>query len=116
MAIDTFKWCTQIQNGGGSFTNASNVRSVSFGNGYKQIGSGGYNANVRNYNMTYTNTNWKEVLDFCFAHIITPFAWTTPQGELKLFVVAQDSISVTPLGKEVQTVNMQFVEVFSSMR
>ncbi|ATW61817.1 minor tail protein [Escherichia phage DTL] len=116
MAIDTFNYCTQVQNGGGSFTNASNVRSVSFGNGYKQIGSGGYNTNVRTYNMTYTNTNWKEVLDFCFTHIITPFAWTTPQGEIKLFVVSQDSISVTPVSKVIQTVSMQFVEVFSSMR
>lgn len=110
--IDSFNWCTQVQNGGGSFTNASNVRSVSFGNGYKQIGSGGYNTNVRTYNMTYTNTNWNEVLDFCFAHITTPFFWTTPQGDTLMFVIQQDSISVTPLSKEVQTVNMQFVEVF----
>lgn len=116
MALDTFTFCTQVQNGGGSFTNASNVRSVSFGNGYTQIGTGGYRTNKRTYNMTYTNTNWKEVLDFCFSHIITPFAWTTPQGELKLFVVAQDSISVTPNTKEVQTVSMQFVEVFTSMQ
>lgn len=115
MALDTFRWCTQIQGGSANFTNSSNVRSVSFGNGYRQIGSGGYNTNVRTYNMTYTNTNWREVMDFCFAHITTPFAWNTPQGELKLFVVAQDSISVTPNTKEVQTVSMQFTEVFTSM-
>ena len=116
MALDTFTWCTQIQGGSANFTNANNVRVVSFGNGYEQRGTGGYRTNKRTYNMTYTNTNWKEVLDFCFAHIITPFAWTTPQGELKLFVVAQDSISVTPNTKEVQTVSMQFVEVFTSMQ
>lgn len=115
MALETFRWCTQIQGGSASFTNANNVRVVSFGNGYEQRGTGGYRTNKRTYNMTYTNTNWKEVLDFCFAHIITPFAWTTPQGELKLFVVAQDSISVTPNTKEVQTVSMQFTEVFTSM-
>ncbi|GCG53966.1 phage tail protein [Escherichia coli] len=116
MALDTFTWCTQIQGGAASFTNKNNVRVVSFGNGYEQRGTGGYRTNKRTYNMTYTNTNWKEVLDFCFAHIIIPFAWTTPQGELKLFVVAQDSISVTPNTMEVQTVSMQFVEVFTSMR
>ena len=116
MAIDTFNYCTQIQNGGGSFSNTSNVRIVSFGNGYRQIGIGGYNTNVRTYSMTYTNNDWRDVMNFCFNHIITPFFWTTPQGDTSMFVIQQDSISVTPLSKDIQTVSMQFVEVFSSMR
>ena len=114
--IESFNWCTQVQNGGGSFTNSSNVRIVSFGNGYRQIGIAGYNTNVRTYSMTYTNKDCRDVMNFCFNHIITPFFWKTPQGDTSMFVIQQDSISVTPLSKEVQTVNMQFVEVFSSMR
>lgn len=116
MALDTFIFCTQVQNGGGSFTNTNNVRIVSFGNGYEQRGTGGYRSNKRSYQMTYTNKNWREVMDFCFNHIITPFFWKTPQGDTSMFVIQQDSISVTPVSNEIQTVNMQFVEVFSSMR
>ncbi|UOX39708.1 putative minor tail protein [Escherichia phage vB_EcoS_SCS31] len=116
MAIDTFNYCTQIQNGGGSFSNTNNVRIVSFGNGFEQRGTGGYNTSVRTYSMTYTNKDWRDVMDFCLNHIITPFFWTTPQGDTSMFVIQQDSISVTPISSEVQNVNMQFVEVFSSMR
>lgn len=116
MAIDTFNWCTQIQGGSASFSNTNNVRIVSFGNGYEQRGTGGYRSNKRSYQMIYTNKDWRDVMDFCFNHIITPFFWTTPQGDTSMFVIQQDSISVTPLSNEIQTVNMQFVEVFSSMR
>lgn len=116
MAIDTFNWCTQIQNGGATFSNTNNVRIVSFGNGYEARGTDGYRSNKRSYQMTYTNNDWRDVMEFCFNHIITQFFWTTPQGDTSMFVIQQDSISVTPVSKEVQTVNMQFVEVFSSMR
>ena len=114
MALQTFNWCLNVQ-AGLSFTNSSNVRTVSFGNGFQQIGTGGYRTNKRTYSVSYVGRDWKKVMDFCLDHIIKPFAWTTPQGELKLFVIQQDSISVTPSTKEVQTVNMQFVEVFTSM-
>lgn len=115
MALDTFNYCLNVLGGGSSFTNQSNVRTVSFGNGFQQIGTGGYRTNKRTYSVSYVGREWNAVMQFAFDHIITPFAWTTPQGELKLFVVQQDSINVTPTTKEVQTVNMQFVEVFTSM-
>lgn len=114
MALQTFNWCLNVQ-AGLSFTNSSNVRTVSFGNGFQQIGTGGYRTNKRTYTVSYIGKQWNDVMNFCFNHIITPFAWTTPQGDLKLFVIQQDSISVTPSTKEVQTVSMQFVEVFTSM-
>lgn len=114
MALQTFNWCLNVQ-AGLSFTNSSNVRTVSFGNGFQQIGTGGYRTNKRSYSTSYVGREWNAVMQFAFNHIITPFAWTTPQGELKLFVIQQDSISVTPSTKEVQTVNMQFNEVFTSM-
>lgn len=115
MALDTFSYCLNVLNGGSAFTNSSNVRTVSFGNGFQQIGTGGYRTNKRTYSVSYVGREWNAVMQFAFNHIITPFAWTTPQGELKLFVVQQDSISVTPTTKQVQTVNMQFIEVFTSM-
>ncbi|WEL95465.1 minor tail protein [Escherichia virus ECH1] len=115
MAIDTFNSCTQIQGGSSSFSNTNNLRLVSFGNGFEQRGTGGYRTTLSAYSLTYTNKDWRDV-DFCLNHIITPFFWTTPQGDTSMFVIQQDSISVTPLSEEVQTVNMQFVEVFSSMR
>ena len=46
MALDTFNFCTQIQNGGAAFSNANNVRIVSFGNGYEARGTGGYRSNI----------------------------------------------------------------------
>lgn len=114
MALQTFNWCLNVQ-AGLSFSNQNNVRVVSFANGYEQRGTGGYRTNKRTYTVSYVGREWNEVMNFCFDHIVKPFAWTTPQGELKLFVIQQDSISVSPSTKEVQTVSMQFVEVFTSM-
>lgn len=115
MALQTFNWCLNVLNGGSVFSNKNNVRVVSFGNGFEQRGTGGYRTNKRTYTVSYVGREWEAVMNFCFDHIVKPFAWTTPQGELKLFVIQQDSISVSPNTKEVQTVSMQFTEVFTSM-
>jgi phage-related protein len=114
MALQTFTFCTQVQGGAGSYSNESNARRVQFGNGYEQVGTGGYRTNRRTYSMTYTGKNYNEVLGFLYNHIITPFFWKTPQGDTAVFRVGQDSISVSPISSGVQTITMEFVEVFTS--
>ena len=113
MALDTFDYCVNIQNGG-SFTNSNNVRVVSFGNGFEQRGSGGYRTNKRTYAISYTGSRFNEVIEFMENHIVTPFFWKTPQGETRIFVVSQDSIGASPVSSGVQTVMCSFTEVFTS--
>lgn len=113
--LEVFKWCTQIQGGGGSLTSTDTTREVVFGNGYTQVSSSGFNTFRRDYQIVYGGRDYKEVIAFLKAHVIKPFAWVTPQGDMGLFRVKSGSIGSTPLSSTVQEVSATFTEQFSSM-
>lgn len=117
MALDEFKWCTQTQSGGGVYTTTDRVRELQFGNGLKQITSDGFNTTVRTFSISYSGENdeFSLVEDFVKSHLITPFAWVTPRGDLGVFTVKSNSINVRPLGGDSFELTCQFVEFFTGM-
>lgn len=116
MAIDTFKWCTQIQNGGGGMTVTNNMRSVVMGNGYRQVASSGLRTNRRQFSVVYGGYDYLEVLDFLYAHVDTPFIWTPPDGRPGVFIVLPDSIAMGPKSRDIQEVTCSFTEQFTSVK
>ena len=113
--LEIFKWCTQSQGSGGEMTTEDNIREISFGNGYTQVASGGLNAHRRSFTIVYAGRDYKDVLRFMRAHVLKPFAWTTPEGDLGLFRVKAGSISARPISSTVQEINATFTEQFTSM-
>jgi phage-related protein len=111
MLIDTFHWQTQAAPSGNF---AHNVRSAQFGDGYKQISSNGLNQAVQLWQLAYTGhpTVTQPMLDFLNQHVITAFFWTPPNGVKALFRVRSDSISVTPLARNVVALNFTFEQAF----
>ena len=117
MALDSFNWCVQTQNSGGSMTSTNNVRMVSYGNGYQQRGSQGFNTFRRSFTINYIETDWADVYEFIIGHLITPFYFLPPDNKPGLFVVKADSITLTPTGKaNLNYVGATFEEVFTSMQ
>lgn len=113
--IDTFKWCTQVQNNGAAMTVTNNDREVIFGNGYKQLASGGFNTERRSFSIVYAGLDYQEVRDFMRSHRLKPFIWKMPDGDLGLFVVKSDSLSATVLASDAQELKCTFEEQFTSM-
>ncbi|AKJ41479.1 phage tail protein [Pragia fontium] len=111
--IDTFRWKTQIQNQQ-QVSYTRRVRSVQFGDGYKQISEDGINSELQSWPIIYTGHS-KEVLevrDFLRAHVVKPFIWTPPFGEKGLFRVSVEPITLTPLGPHTLSVNAVFEQTF----
>lgn len=113
--VDTFNWCTQIQNGGGAMTTENSDREVAFGNGYKQIASSGFNTERREFAIVYGGTDWKAVKDFMTEHRLKPFIWTPPDGQLGLFIVKRNTVALTPIRGGLNEVKATFTEQFTSM-
>lgn len=116
MALDTFKWCTQIQSGGGAMTTINSDREVAFGNGYVQVASSGFNTTRREFAVVYVGTDYKSVIDFMHNHRLKPFAWKTPDGSLGLFRVKSNTITATPISQTAQEVKATFTEQFTSAK
>lgn len=115
MPVDVFKWCTQVNSSGGSMTTANNIRSISMGNGYRQVASSGRNVSRRDFSIVYGGRAWSEVLDFVNAHITKPFIWTPPDGKAGVFIVKADSVTMTPVFKnKIHEVKCTFTEQFTS--
>lgn len=113
--LEQFKWCTQIQSGGGSMTAEDSVREVVFGNGYTQVASSGFNQTKRSYSIVYAGRDHREVIAFMRRHLIKPFAWVTPEGDIALFRVKSGTIGVAPISSTVQEIKATFIEQFTSM-
>lgn len=113
--LEMFKWCTQVQSGGGSMTTEDTVREVSFGNGYTQVASAGLNTTRRSFTVAYVGRDYRDVIAFMKAHLIKPFAWVTPDGSAGLFRVKSGSVSVKPISPTVQEITATFTEQFTSM-
>lgn len=96
-------------------TTEDNIREVSFGNGYTQVGSMGYNTHRRSFTVVYAGKDYPAVLKFLRDHTLKPFAWYTPEGDLGLFRVKAGSIAARPISSTVQEINVTFTEQFTSM-
>ena len=116
MTLDEFKWCTQIQSGGGAMTSTNNDREVVFGNGYTQVASSGFNTVRREYSIVYAGTDYRQVESFMHNHRLKPFLWVMPNGQLGLFRVKTGSVAVNPISPTVQEVRATFTEQFTSMK
>ncbi|QXG07664.1 tail fiber protein [Erwinia phage Snitter] len=116
MAIDTFKYCIQVQSNGGSATEENSAREVSFGNGYVQVASAGFNVSRRSFNVVYAALDWAAMQSFCRSHVITPFIWTTPEGDVGLFRVKAGTIASKVVSRKVREINCVFVEQFTAMK
>lgn len=113
--IKTFKWCTQVQNGGGSMTSSDTVREVVFGNGYAQVASSGFNTMRRDFSVVYAGRDYRDVIAFLKEHTVKPFIWQMPNGELGLFRVKTGTIASRPISSTTQEVMSTFTEQFTSM-
>lgn len=116
MALDEFKWCTQVQNGGGAMTVINSDREVVFGNGYTQVASAGFNTVRREFTVVYAGADYQAVLEFMHNHRLKPFLWVMPDGKLGLFRVKGGSVGATPIAPTVQEIKATFTEQFTSMK
>lgn len=115
MAVETFKWCTQIQNNGAAMTVTNNMRAISMGNGYRQVASSGRNTNRRQFGIVYGGKDYLDVLDFLYAHTAKPFIWTPPDGRPGIFIVQADTIGSGPKFRGIQELTCTFTEQFTSV-
>lgn len=114
MALDTFRWCIQVQGNGGSMQTDNNDREIVFGNGYRQVASSGFNTVRRSFAVVYAGKDWKAVLDFVNGHRLKPFAWTTANGDLGLFRVQSNSVATKVVSSDIREVTCTFVEQFTA--
>lgn len=114
--LEEFKWCTHINNGGGSMTTTNNDREIMFGNGYRQKASSGFNTERREFNISYAGSNYRNVKAFLSDHRLKPFLWKMPDGNYGLFTVKTGTVAMTPISPTVQEVKAVFTEEFTSMR
>lgn len=113
--LDTFKWCTQIQGGGGAMSTTDNVREVIFGNGYRQVASAGFNTTRREYAIVYAGSDYYDVYTFLKNHLLKPFAWTAPDGELGIYRVKSGSLASSPIAPDAHEITCTFTQEFTSM-
>lgn len=114
MAIDTFSWRTQIQNGmEGTFS--YKTRTAQFGDGYKQIVGDGLNPESQSWPITLTGlkSDILPALAFLRSHITKSFMWISPLDETGLYRVVADSVRYYPLSEHTITINATFERAFA---
>lgn len=116
MALETFTWCTQVQNNGGAGSVSDNVRGIQFGNGFRQLATSGLNTIRREFNIVYAGKSWEDVYNFMTRHTYKPFIWRAPDGKLGVFTVKSGSIATRPLKMGMLEVTCQVSEEFTSAR
>lgn len=111
MAIETFSWRTQGQPEG---SYGQRVRTVQFGDGYKQVAADGINPETQSWPLAFTGTEteMKPILTFMRGHTLKSFIWIPPYGEEGLYRVTPDSIRATPVGGKVMTISATFEQSF----
>ncbi|QGF21240.1 minor tail protein [Citrobacter phage HCF1] len=112
--IDTFKWCTHLQSSGGGMVTENDIRTVSFGSGYEQVAISGFNTTRREFAIVYAGNDYRDVYSFLIEHVANPFIWRAPSGDLGLFIVKQNSITMTPVSATAQEIKATFREQFTS--
>ncbi|ANM45885.1 minor tail protein [Escherichia phage vB_EcoS_NBD2] len=114
MALDVFKWCVQVQNGGGVMSVTNNDREVQFGNGFRQVASSGFNTERREYQITYFGKDWQAVRKFLRDHRLKPFAFTPPSDTIGIFLLKPDTLSATPIANGQLEIKCAIVEQFTA--
>lgn len=103
-------WPVQIQDGAG-VSLQFRTQEIQFGNGYGQNISDGPNAETKQVSFSFVgqtndkHTNPKDVYAFLRSHFVTPFEFTTADGEKGLYVAVADSVQYTPTGRLTATVS-----------
>lgn len=115
MALDKFKWCVQVQNGGGVMTVTNNDREIQFGNGYRQVASSGFNTERREFTITYAGKDFEKVRKFLREHRLKPFAFTPPNDKIGVFLTKPDTLSTAPISGGLLEIKAAIVEHFTSM-
>lgn len=115
MALDVFKWCVQIQNGGGAMSVTNNDRGIQFGNGYQQNASSGFNTERREYTITYAGYDFAEVREFLRSHRLKPFAFTPPYDRAGVFIMKPDTLKANPVGGGILEIQATIVEQFTAV-
>jgi len=109
MAIETFTWRTQIQDGmEGTFK--QRVKVAQFGDGYKQVSGDGIHPESQTWpvSMTGREKDLLPVLNFLRQHAVRSFIWTPPYGDTGMYRVAADSVRASPLGGRVMNIKATF--------
>lgn len=114
MALDTFTWCVQVQNGGGAMSVTNNDREVVFGNGYRQVASSGFNTERREFALVYVGKDFEAVREFLRSHRLKPFAFQPPNDRIGIFLAKPDSLSSVPIGPGKLEIKCSIVEQFTS--
>lgn len=116
MQIEQFKWCTQIQGGAAQAAISNNMRTASFGNGAIQSASSGIHTERRNIPIIHgSRKDWRDVYKFVRSHVMKPFIYTPPDGEMGVFIVSPNSVALKPVGGGVYEVSATFEERFSGI-
>lgn len=115
MAMEEFKWQTQIQHQpAGEFIHR--IKKVEFGDGYSQVAADGINPETQSWPFIYLGKKEQVMPIFYFIrrHTFKSFIWTPPFGDKGLYRVKADSISMTPLARQVMKISAIFEEAFSA--
>ena len=115
MAIEVWPywWPNQIQDGA-AVSIGYRTQEIQFGNGYGQNISDGPNPETKQQAFSFTgqtndkHTNPKDVYAFLRRHFVTPFRFTTTDGETGLYIVDATSLTYTPQGRLTATVSATF--------
>lgn len=115
MAIEEFKWRTQIQDApSGEYKHR--IKSVEFGDGYKQVAADGINPETQIWPFMYMGRSdvVMPMFEFIRKHTVKSFIWTPPFGEKGLYRVQPDSISMIPISPTVMKVSATFEQAYSA--
>lgn len=113
MALDVFKWCVQVQDGGGTMSTTNNDREVVFGNGFRQKGSAGFNTERREFQIVYVGEDFADVREFLRNHRLKPFAFTPPNDRIGIFTMKADTLTTQPVSSKMNIVKCSIVEEFT---
>ncbi|WP_167383276.1 phage tail protein [Xenorhabdus ishibashii] len=97
MAIEVFRWRIQIQDSpSGEFKHR--IKSIEFGDGYKQVSAGGINPESQSWPYSYIGVKEEvmPIFQFIRKHTLKSFIWMPPFGERGLYRVKADSITMIP--------------------
>ncbi|SFO05993.1 phage tail protein [Xenorhabdus japonica] len=114
MAIEEFKWRTQIQDSpSGEFKHR--IKTVEFGDGYKQVSGDGINPESQSWPYSYLGIKEEvaPIFQFIRQHTLKSFIWTTPYGEKGLYRVKADSITIIPMSGGVMKISAIFEQAYN---
>lgn len=109
---DTFTWATQVSP---TATDAINLYTAQFGDGYEQVAVNGINTVAEEWELTWTGKK-KDVAAiraFLHSHAHQSFWWSNPWGEKKRYRVKPDAIKPTFISGNIVTLVFSFKQAFA---